>query len=200
MEKRLTPRLKVDHLGIHDIGPVSLDIDQGACVGLSGPSGSGKTLLLRAIADMEPHQGAVYLDGTHQSQMPAPAWRRQVALLPTESMWWFDTVGQHFSEVDLKLFDRLGLGARIQTWPVARLSSGERQRLALLRLLANHPQILLLDEPTANLDPDNTARIEDLLRSYREQTGAAVLWVGHHRTQLQRVAERIVELAGGGER
>lgn len=194
------PRLRVDHLGIHDIGPVSFDIDKGACVGLSGPSGSGKTLLLRAIADMEPHQGAVYLDGMNQAQVPAPAWRRQVALLPTESMWWFDTVGQHFSQVDSQLFDRLGLDAHIQTSPVARLSSGERQRLSLLRLLANHPQILLLDEPTANLDPDNTARIEDLLRSYRERTGAAVLWVGHQRTQLQRVAERIVELAGGGNR
>lgn len=194
------PRLSVDRLSIHNVGPVSFDIDKGACLGLSGPSGSGKTLLLRAIADLEPHQGAVCLDGTNQSQVPAPAWRRQVALLPTESMWWFDTVAQHFSEVDLKLFDRLGLDAHIQTWPVERLSSGERQRLALLRLLANHPQILLLDEPTANLDPENTARIGELMRSYRERTGAAVLWVGHHTTQLQRVAERIVELDGGEDR
>ena len=96
MEEQMIPRLRVDGLRIHDVGPVSLEVDTGTCVGLSGPSGAGKTLLLRAIADMEPHEGKVYLDGTEQSSIPAPEWRRLVSLLPAESMWWLDSVGAAF--------------------------------------------------------------------------------------------------------
>lgn len=190
-------RLRVDDLTIHGVGPLSLDIDIGACVGLFGPSGAGKTLFLRAIADMEPHGGAIYLDGTEQARIRASDWRRQVGLLPAESMWWFDTVGEHFLRPDADGFDRLGIDTGLLTWPVSRLSSGERQRLALLRLLENRPRLLLLDEPTANLDSDNTARVEMMVRTYREKTGAAVLWIGHRQVQLRRVAMRIVGMSGG---
>ena len=193
----MIPRLRVDGLRIHGVGPVSLEVDTGTFVGLSGPSGAGKTLLLRAIADMAPHKGKVYLDGTEQSSIPAPEWRRLVSLLPAESMWWLDSVGAHFTRADGNGFDRLGLDSVILTWPVSRLSSGERQRLALLRLMENRPRLLLLDEPTANLDSDNTARVEEMLRTYCEETGAAVLWVGHRQTQLQRVANRILHISGG---
>ena len=197
MEIQLTPRLQVTHLSIHNVGPVSLAVQVGECVGLSGPSGSGKTLLLRAIADMDLHQGTVHLDGKEQAQFPAPQWRRLVALLPTENWWWFDTVGKHFSHPELELFRQLGFDRNILGWPISRLSSGERQRLALLRLLENRPRLLLLDEPTANLDPDNTVKVEKMLRAYQEKTGAGALWIGHHQTQLQRVAHRTVVLSGG---
>lgn len=193
----MNPRLRVDSLCIHGVGPVSLDVAAGECVGLSGPSGSGKTLFLRAIADMEPHSGTVCLDGTEQTKVPGPAWRRRVALLPAESMWWFDTVGEHFLQPDPQEFQRLGLDTGILPWPVSRLSSGERQRLALLRLLQNRPRLLLLDEPTANLDPDNTERVECLTRTYREKTGAAALWIGHGKDQLRRVASRTFGMAAG---
>ena len=94
-------------------------------------------------------------------------------------------------------FDRLGLEPDILEWPVSRLSTGERQRLALLRLLQNRPCLLLLDEPTANLDSANTARVEDMVCAYRENTGAGVLWIGHRQDQLQRVAQRTLGLSGG---
>lgn len=197
MEKPLIPRLRVDNLFIHDVGPVSLDIEKGECVGLSGRSGSGKSLFLRAIADMEPHSGTICLDGTEQALIPAPAWRQQVALLPSESRWWFDTVGDHFVTSAESGLNRLGFDAELLTWPVSRLSSGERQRLALLRLLENQPHLLLLDEPTANLDEENSANVEELIRSYREETGAAVVWVGHQRAQLYRVASRFFTMESG---
>jgi ABC-type iron transport system FetAB ATPase subunit len=197
MEKPLVPRLRVENLFIHDVGPVSLDIESGECVGLSGPSGSGKSLFLRAIADMEPHGGTIFLDGTEQALVNAPAWRRQVAFLPAESAWWSDTVGDHFANATASGFNRLGFDAGILTWPVSRLSSGERQRLALLRLLENRPRLLLLDEPTANLDEENSAKVEGLIRAYRHETGAAVVWVGHQRAQLYRVASRFYTISGG---
>ena len=193
----MIPRLRVEDLCLHDVGPFRLEVESGACVGLSGPSGSGKSLFLRAIADMEPHTGAVYLDGTEQSTIVAPSWRRQVGLLPAESMWWFDTVGEHFSVAEEKGLNRLGFDIDIMGWPISRLSSGERQRLALLRLLGNRPRLLLLDEPTANLDEDNTARVEALIHDYRSESGAAVLWVGHQKSQLHRIADRIVGLSAG---
>jgi len=197
MEKQLIPRLRVENLRLHDVGPFHLEVGSGECVGLSGPSGSGKSLFLRAIADMEPHTGAVYLDGAEQASIAAPVWRRQVGLLPAESMWWFDTVGDHFSVADGRGLNRLGFDRDIWKWPITRLSSGERQRLALLRLLENRPRLLLLDEPTANLDEDNTARVEALVHDYRLESGAAVLWVGHQKAQLHRIGDRIVGLSAG---
>ena len=198
MEKQLIPRLRVDNLCLHDVGPFNLEVENGACIGLSGPSGSGKSLFLRAIADLEVHTGSVYMDGKEQAQIPAPDWRRQVGLLPAESMWWFDTVGEHFSSVDdASNLKRLGFDSDVWGWPVSRLSSGERQRLALVRLLENRPRLLLLDEPTANLDEGNTQRVETLIHDYRFESGAAVLWVGHQKAQLERIADRIIGLSAG---
>jgi ABC-type iron transport system FetAB ATPase subunit len=120
-----------------------------------------------------------------------------VALLPAESRWWSDTVGDHFTTSAASAFNRLGFDVDILAWPVSRLSSGERQRLALLRLMENQPHLLLLDEPTANLDEENSAKVEELIRTYREETGAAVVWVGHHKVQVYRVASRFFTMENG---
>jgi len=193
----MTPRLQVTDLHIHAVGPIHLSIAAGACVGLAGPSGSGKSLLLRAIADMERHDGSVFLDGEAQERVAAPQWRRQVGLMPAESAWWFDRVGDHFARSDTSAWQRMGLDEKMLAWPVSRLSSGERQRLALLRVLANRPKVLLLDEPTANLDEVNAARVEALILAFRREAGAAVLWVGHQPAQLRRVADRVLGLVDG---
>lgn len=186
--------LRVRGLCFNGLGPFDLDVTAGACVVLSGPSGSGKTLLLRALADLDDHRGEVYLGGRECRQMAAPSWRRQVAMLPAESAWWHDRVDDHFS-TDAASLARLELSANASTWDVSRLSSGEKQRLALLRLLANRPRALLLDEPTSNLDQDSIARVEALIAEYRRDTDAAVLWVTHDRAQAARVAEHHLRLA-----
>ncbi len=93
--------------------------------------------------------------------------------------------------------EQLGFTEQVLEWEVRHCSTGERQRLALLRLLANRPRALLLDEPTASLDPDNVRRMETLLEKYRVQHDAAVLWVSHDPEQTRRVATRDLELHDG---
>jgi ABC-type iron transport system FetAB ATPase subunit len=183
-------RLSLDGVACLPLDPVRLEIAAGECVALHGPSGSGKTLLLRALADLDPHEGRVRLDGREQSELPGPQWRRRVGLLPAESAWWAERVGEHFAEGAGAMLEALGLDPRCMGWEVSRLSSGERQRLALARLLAGEPEVLLLDEPTANLDADNTARVEAVIEAYRRERGAAVLWVSHDPEQRRRIAAR----------
>jgi putative ABC transport system ATP-binding protein len=190
--------LHVDQLIIRHVGPIDLRVGAGECVCIEGTSGSGKTLLLRAIADLDPHQGTVSADGVACTAMPAPEWRRKVALLVAESQWWGERIGEHFDDgVDPAWMERLALPAAALDWDVARCSTGERQRLALLRMLARHPTVLLLDEPTGNLDEDSTQRVESLLAEYRRQHHAAVLWVSHDSRQVARVAQRGLTLHDG---
>lgn len=81
---------------------------------------------------------------------------------------------------------------------ISRLSSGEKQRLALARALMNQPRVLLLDEPTASLDPVATAAVEQLVADYRRDTNATVLWVSHDAQQAGRVGDRHLQLTATG--
>ena len=195
---RHMPALVLHQLRTRHVGPIDLDIAAGECVGLRGASGSGKSLLLRAIADLDPHQGEARLDTRACAAMPAPQWRRQVALVMAEGQWWAETVGEHFADgCDPAWLERLGLPAAALDWQVARCSTGERQRLALLRTLMRQPVALLLDEPTGNLDEDSTARVEALLDDNRRAHDAALLWVSHDPRQAARVAQRRFVLEEG---
>ena len=191
------PLLEIKELQRLMIGPVSLDIVAGECLSIAGPSGTGKSLLLRAIADLDPHTGEVWLEGVPAAAMAPEEWRSRVGLLPPESSWWLPLVRDHFYDGVPVPLEHIGLSESILDQPVARLSSGEKQRLALMRLLSNRPRVLLLDEPTANLDPDNTRRIEAVIAEYCQEQQAAVIWVSHDRQQAARVAERCFEVTGG---
>jgi UDP-glucose/iron transport system ATP-binding protein len=191
-------RLAVDGLTRSGLAPTSLTLERGECVGLSGPSGAGKTLLLRALADLDPNSGDVRLDGVARDAMAAPAWRRNVAYVAAESGWWDDTVGDHMADVPAAagLLPSLGLSADALNWPVARLSTGEKQRLALARALVLAPAVLLLDEPTSGLDADATGLVETVLRRHLS-AGTAILLVSHDRDQLHRLADRRLHIVGG---
>jgi ABC-type iron transport system FetAB ATPase subunit len=190
----LSRQVRIEGLCNHALGPLSFSLNAGECVALSGPSGVGKTLLLRAIADLDLHQGQVFLNEVECQYYTGAAWRRQIGLLPTESQWWRDRVGEHFARLDTDLLEKIGFGADVMGWQVSRLSSGERQRLALVRLLSLTPAVLLLDEPTASLDQDKVRRVEALLAEYRHVHQAPVLWVSHDPQQVVRVADRTLYL------
>jgi ABC-type iron transport system FetAB ATPase subunit len=179
------------NLSVHTLANVCLEVNAGQCAGLTGPSGSGKTLLLRAVADMDPHEGQVRLNGLSADQTSPELWRRQVGLLPAESAWWHDIVGPHFESDPRQWLDLLGFDRSVLSWEVRRLSSGERQRLALVRLLELMPRVLLLDEPTANLDARNIERVEAVIGQYRNRHHPSVLWVSHDLNQLRRNCDQI---------
>lgn len=198
--------LRIDGIAHRTLAPIDLALDAGERVFVSGPSGSGKSLLLRAIADLDPHQGEVWLGAEPRSRMAAPVWRRRVALMPAESFWWAETVGVHLPTIRPSGSDAarlngwlagLGFDPDVLDWSVTRLSTGERQRLALLRLLAQRPEALLLDEATANLDPVNRDRVESLVETYRREQNAAVLWVSHDPEQRRRLGGRAFVIRDG---
>ena len=184
--------LQVSDLFFQNRGPYTFRITSGQVAGLQGASGAGKTLLLRAIADLDPNQGQVRLGDMVREQVPAPMWRKTVAMLPAESYWWFDVVGEHFQDsgqaVEATL-QQLGFELEVLNWEVSRLSTGEKQRLAIVRLLQNKPRALLLDEPTASLDAANIECAETLLLEYCRLQQVPILWVSHDPGQLERVAD-----------
>lgn len=172
-----------------NIGPVDLSVDAGECVSITGRSGSGKSVILRAVADLDPHEGDAFLDGQACTSMPAPQWRRMVTYVAAESGWWEETVRQHFAPgTDFEqLLPPLGLEPSAADMAVSRLSTGERQRLALLRALCLDSKVLLLDEPTSALDHHTVLLVEEVLRQ-RMEKGAAILLVTHDIEQALRLA------------
>jgi len=105
--------IRIDALRVHHVGPIDLIVFTDECVGISGRSGSGKTLFLRAVADMIPHEGAVFLNGRRDLEMPGSQWRKRVGLLPSESAWWFDTGGPHFASLEQAALESLGFGTDV---------------------------------------------------------------------------------------
>ncbi len=163
---------------------------------VTGASGSGKTLFLRALADLDPHQGGVFLRGRPQSSFKPAEWRSRVVLVAAESAWWSSCVADHFQhQPSAGQIEALGLSRDVLRWPVTRLSSGERQRLALLRALVLTPVVLLLDEPTANLDDENSRKTEMVVLEYLRTHTAAAVWVSHDSAQRERLHGKVLVMA-----
>ena len=190
-------KFRLDNLQPNLLQPISLTLGAAETLAVHGPSGAGKTLFLRAICDLDLNHGEVYLNEVPRSSFTPPDWRKKVGYLPAESFWWSDKVADHADSWDEEQLERLGFSPQVLNWQTSRLSSGERQRLSLARLLSNKPQVLLLDEPTANLDQENSLRLEKLVQDYQQTSRACIIWVSHSLEQRQRLAGRSALIDGG---
>ena len=182
--------LRTENLSRPWLEPVSIRLPAGRIGVVMGRSGSGKTLLARAIVDLDPNEGEVWWKDVRRSAVPAPEWRKMVGYVPAESGWWADRVGEHFNGGgDLPaLLEAVAMPADALEWPVSRLSSGERQRLALARALARRPEVLILDEPTSALDEATKECVEELLLRKRDE-GMTLLVITHDPGQAERLGD-----------
>ena len=192
--------LRIKEIQFLNNGPYSLELGEGECCGLYGASGVGKSLFLRAIADVLPHKGECILKATPCLSMSPQDWRRNVALVPAESFWWYDDVEAHFgieasnNPYFCHLIERLGFSVDVLHWQISRLSTGERQRLSLIRTLVTNPAILLLDEPTSGLDSKMAAVVEAIVAERCTEQDSSCLWVSHDLEQLTRISNRCFQL------
>lgn len=170
--------------------PISWQVNSGELWLLYGPSGTGKSQLLKALADLIPAEGKVALLDRPVDSMPAPVWRRQVMYFSAETAWWLETVAEHFlTPPTAQQLQAIGLETEILQQHPDQLSSGEKQRLALLRGLSFAPKVLLLDEISANLDPKSTEQVESLLQDYlQSKADRAAIWISHDIAQRERLA------------
>jgi ABC-2 type transport system ATP-binding protein len=198
IEKRFGDRLAVSHL--------SLSLHRGEIVALLGPNGAGKTTTLRLLGGvLRPSRGRIELDGVAPIDATWPAARARIGFLTeTPGLWDRLSVEDNLTVYARlygvsgararvgELLERFGLGARSGD-PAATLSKGMRQKVALARALLHDPPIVLLDEPTAGLDPAMTRSVRELVATLRSED-RAVLLSTHNLDEADRVADRVAVL------
>jgi putative ABC transport system ATP-binding protein/lipoprotein-releasing system ATP-binding protein len=201
---------------IHAVLETSLDINKGEFLIITGRSGSGKTTLLNLIAGLtRPSFGKVILDGQdlwslsdlQQSQMrnrkigfifqfpsllPSLTALENV-LLPT--IFNTDHVKEAGNPRALELMESVGLKDKLNAFP-RQLSAGQQQRVVVARALLNHPELLLADEPTSDLDEQTETEIMDMFHQIHLASGITIVLVTHS-TQLVRYGSRSIHMAGG---
>jgi tungstate transport system ATP-binding protein len=187
----------------------SLEVRRGEILALVGPSGSGKSTLLRLLNFLEkPAEGRIWYEGqaTDGERTPLPL-RRQVTTVFQQTILQKASVranvayglrlrGMKPDGQVRTLLQSVGLGELAGT-PARLLSGGEKQRVALARALIFRPRVLLLDEPTANLDPYNVGLIERIVRTENQEHGTTVVLVTHNVFQAHRLAHRTGLLLNG---
>ncbi|MBP3727979.1 cell division ATP-binding protein FtsE [Pseudobutyrivibrio sp.] len=212
--------IRLDHVSkSYEVGKpaledVTIHIDPGEFVFIVGDSGSGKSTLIRLLLkELEPTKGKIYINGqdlkkvTHKK---VPMYRRNVGvvfqnfrLLPDRNVYEnvaFAMKVVESSNRDIKkkvpnILSLVGLAAKYKSRP-SQLSGGEQQRVAIARALINEPKIILADEPTGNLDSDNTWEIMKLLDEIN-QRGTTVLVVTHNMEIVRAMNKRVITIKKG---
>lgn len=186
----------------------ALTIDTGETLALIGPSGAGKSTLLRLLCLLEqPTAGTIRYAGTILEHAIPLAVRRAITLvfqrpLLLDTTVWHNVMyplqirGQRDDHRVRSLIDLLGLGSVIQA-RARTLSGGEMQRVALARALVIRPRVLLLDEPTANLDPHNVALMEQAITEMQREHGTTIVLATHNLHQARRLSTRTAMLLDG---
>ena len=200
---------------LHVLQGADLDVYPGELVGLIGPSGSGKSSLLHAAGLLErPTEGRVYLGGRDCTDLKDAA-RSRMRLSALGFVYQFHHLLAELSAEDnvalplmiggwgrgkareraRTLLTDLGLGDRVHHQP-AELSGGEQQRVAIARAMANHPRVILADEPTGNLDPETSMGVFRSFHDLARSQGSAAL-IATHNMELARYMDRVFALRNG---
>jgi tungstate transport system ATP-binding protein len=186
---------------------ISLTIEAGEPTLVVGPNGAGKSSLLRLCMGLiEPSEGRITWGGRDDGKPTRRAFvfQRPVMLRRTAAANVFYSLAQASVPRDRRrqrasrLLEQVGL-AELAERPARRLSGGEQQRLALARALARDPDLLLLDEPTANLDPAATRSLEEIVRT-AARSGIKVVMASHDLGQVRRIGGRVLFLVRGSVR
>jgi tungstate transport system ATP-binding protein len=185
-----------------------LDIREGEILAIIGPNGSGKSTLLRLLNFLEaPDRGEIRYFGRPAKHPASLGLRRQVTMVFQRPILIRGSVrdnlayplrirGMYTRERVAALLDRFDL-EELASGSSRKLSGGEYQRVALARALAASPRVLLLDEPTANLDPHNVGQIEAIVQSVRAAGRTTQVLITHNTFQARRLADRVVMLLDG---
>lgn len=186
-----------------------LSLDRGEIVAIVGASGSGKSTLLRTVNRLiDADGGTITMGGKDIKGMDTMQLRRKVGMVFQIPVLFPGTVRENVS-YGLKLQGRSNLkkvkrALKDASLPISyldrdaeRLSVGEQQRVSIARVLAMEPKILLLDEPTASLDPRATRKVEQTITRLKKERGLCILWVTHMPAQASRVADRVAMLKDG---
>lgn len=194
---------------VRAVDRVSFTVDRGEIVGLLGPNGAGKTTTIDMILGvLEPTSGSLRIEGVDLLA------RRSEALSCTNFAAVYASLPGNLSVVEnLRIFGMLygvpDLSARIREvlglFDLERLadcktgvlSSGESTRVGLAKAMLNRPSLLLLDEPTASIDPATARDIRDTIRAFAAEGSRGVLWTSHNMHEVEAVCDRVLFLSGG---
>ena len=214
MPKAAEPAIAVDQLvkvykTTHAVDGISFALEPGSVTGLLGGNGAGKTTTIAMIMGLvTPTAGTVKVLGAAM-----PRQRYQVLHKMNFESPYIDMPHRLTVRQNLKVFGRLyavedlegriaALAAELDLTefldrPTGKLSAGQKTRVALAKALINSPQVLLLDEPTASLDPDTADWVRSHLERFRKERGATVLLASHNMAEVERLCERVIIMKRG---
>ncbi|MGD2065979.1 MAG: ABC transporter ATP-binding protein [Candidatus Bathyarchaeota archaeon] len=191
---------------------VNLAISQGKITALMGPSGSGKTTLLRIIAGLDiPTRGELYHKGTLMAVNDQASLRQKATLVFQKSVFFHTTVYNNVAfglklndelskeEISNKVSEALAI-VRLEGFEkrqAKKLSGGEQQRVSLARALVLDRELLLLDEPTVNLDPKNVSIIEEAIQRVNQEKNTTIVLATHNMFQAEAISQQVALLIDG---
>lgn len=201
--------------GVHALRDINLHIDEGEFVYVIGPTGSGKSTLIKLLDGEEiPDKGTVMVAGTNVGKLrhkKVPIYRRNIGvvfqdfrLLPTLTI--FENIAFALEVIGMdkvsirrrvrEVLELVSLSDKAKSFP-SELSGGQQQRATIGRAIANHPKVLIADEPTGNLDPEMSKEIMDLLEKINEVENTTIIMVTHDSTLVNNSKKRTIALEEG---
>ena len=200
--------------GVAALNGINLKIEQGEFVFIVGDSGSGKSTLIKLIMkELEPTSGTIIVNGNNLSRMKhrrVPMYRRNIGvvfqdfrLLKDRNIYENIAFAQRVTETSTRIIKKkvpaalslVGLAQKYKAFP-KELSGGEQQRVAIARAIVNEPAILLADEPTGNLDSENSKEIISLLRQFNKDFNQTVIIITHDE-KIANSADRVITIEDG---